>query len=121
MEKEFQKKVPELMNALGISNEKIKDCINIINDENKVRDKLIEELKNKYNIYVEKQDFPVVVYGISVDDFNKIYINHDCSRWIHIYYNDHFSKQCFDPLEQDCLNKICEYIDEIIKNINIKI
>jgi len=121
MEKEFQKIAPTLMGALGISDSEIKDCINSINEENKFRDNIIDELKKKYSLYVERQDFPVLVYGIDIDDENKIYIEHDCSRWLWIYYNDHISQTSFDPIEKDCLNDICSHIDNIIKNKNIKI
>jgi len=108
------------MKSLGISDKDIKECIDSVNDENKIRDKVIDELKKKYDLYVERQDFPVLVYAIDIDDTNKIYIEHDCSRWLWLYTDEVFKRTSFDPLNTDCYDNVCNYIDNVLMDKNIK-
>ena len=120
-EKEVLKKAPALMKKFGISDEDIKKCLNDINEENKIRDKVIKDLKKRYDLCIERELFPVIVYAIDIDTDNRIYINHDCSRWIWIYTDENINRISYDPLDNNCFDDICNHIDNILMTKDIKI
>ena len=117
--KEFNEQAPTLLKKLGYTDEEINNCINEVEKENKIRDKIIDKLKEKYHISKYREDFPVMVYSINLDDGDKVFIRHDCSKGIDVYKNDRFDYTYFDPLEDNCLEKITEHIDGLINNIKI--
>lgn len=86
--------------------------------ENKKRDDIISKLKEKYSISNYKESFPVMWYVLKDGDQN-IFIEHDCSRWIHVYKNERYNVATFDPLESDCFENITSHIDNLIINISI--
>lgn len=116
--KEFDKIAPDLLKQFGFSESEISNCMKDVESENKVRDNIISNLKNKYSISKYREDFPVMVYLLNDNDSN-IFIEHDCSRWINVYKDERYNYTSFDPLENDCLEKITNHIDSLIKNIKI--
>jgi len=117
--KEFNKKAPTFLKQLGYGDEEIKNCLNEVESENIIRDKIISQLKEKYSFSKSEENFPVMTYIMDVDDENEICIKHDCSRYIDVYKNDKYNSKFFDPLEDGCLEKITEHIDSLVKNIKI--
>ncbi len=115
---EFNKVAPDLLKQFGFSESEISDCIKDVTSENKIRDDIISKLKDKYSISKYKEDFPVMWYVIE-DGNQNIFIEHDCSRWIHVYKDEKYNSTSFDPLEDDCFEKITTHIDNLIKNIKI--
>lgn len=116
--KEFNKVAPNLLKQFGFSDNEISKCINDVASENKIRDDVISRLMDKYSMSKYKEDFPVMWYLIKDGDQN-IFIDHDCSRWLHVYKDEKYNAVTFDPLENDCLEKMIEHIDNLIKNIKI--
>lgn len=113
---EFNKAAPNLLKQFGFSESEISNCLKDIEFENKKRDEIILKLKDRYSISKYREDFPVVWYILKDEDQN-IFIEHDCSRWINVYKDERYNSTSFDPLEDDCLEKITDYINT--KNINI--
>lgn len=116
--KEFNKVAPDFLKQFGFSENEISNCIKDVELENKKRDDIISKLKDKYSISKYKDDFPVMWYVLKDGDQN-IFIEHDCSRWIHVYKNERYNYVSFDPLDNDCLEKITFHIDNLMKNISI--
>lgn len=115
---DFNKVAPDLLKQFGFSENEISNCIKDVESENKKRDVIISKLKDKYSISKYREDFPVMWYVLKDGDQN-IFIEHDCSRWIHVYKNERYNMTTFDPLENDCLENITSHIDNLIKNISI--
>lgn len=59
-----------------------------------------------------------MVYVLNNENIN-IFIEHDCSRYINVYKDERYNYVLFDPLEDDCLEKLTNHIDNLIKNIKI--
>ncbi len=117
--KEFDKVAPDLLKQFGFSESEITNCIKEVESENKIRDDVISNLKNKYSLSKYREDFPVMVYVLNDENMN-IFIEHDCSRWINVYKDDRLNYTTFDPLEDDCLDNIVTHIDDLTKNIKIQ-
>jgi len=115
---EFNKVAPNLLKQFGFDADEISNCIKDVAEENKIRDDIISKLKDKYSMSKYKEDFPIMWYVIKDGDQN-IFIDHDCSRWLNVYKDEKYNSVSFDPLEEDCLEKITEHIDNLIKNIKI--
>lgn len=116
--KEFNKVAPDFLKQLGFSESEISNCIKDITFENKIRDEIISNLKSKYSISKYREDFPVIIYYLN-DNNSNIFIEHDCSRWLLVYKGERYNYTAFDPLENDCLEKITNHIDNLIRNIKI--
>lgn len=116
--KEFNKIAPDLLKQFGFSKNEISDCIDNVTSENKIRDEIISNLKSKYSISKYRENFPVMIYQLN-DNNSNIFIEHDCSRWLLVYKDERYNYTSFDPLENDCLEKITNHIDNLIRNIKI--
>ena len=116
--REFEKVAPKLLKSFGFSDTEISNCINEVESENKVRDDVISNLKDKYSLSKYREDFPIMVYVLNNENIN-IFIEHDCSRYINVYKDERYNYVLFDPLEDDCLEKLTNHIDNLIKNIKI--
>lgn len=57
-----------------------------------------------------------MIYTIQIDD-DVIFLEHDCSPFLKIYKNDYINYKYFDPSENNCIEKITEYIDDLSKKI----
>ena len=118
MLKEFNKVAPDFLKQFGYSEEEIKNGMDEISSENKIRDDIISKLKEKYSISIYRDDFPVMTYCLN-DTNQRIFIEHDNSRWIKIYKEDNYDMTFFDPLDENCFEQISSHIDNLIKTINI--
>lgn len=53
--REFEKVAPKLLKSFGFSDTEISNCINEVGSENKVRDDVISNLKDKYSLSKYRQ------------------------------------------------------------------
>ncbi len=86
--------------------------------QNKIRENIILKIKDKYHITKFEQELTTMRYFIEEGDQN-IYIEHSFSKWIKVYTDEIYNYISFNSLEDDCLEKIIDHIDSLIKDIKI--
>lgn len=115
---ELISKYEQKINILNKENEDILEKINLLNDENNsLREKLNEEKKNneiiinKFNKIKEEND--------NLEKKNKL-LNYKCASYFNISKKSKFEQKNIED-EIECKNKIIQYLENLLKNVNLNI
>jgi len=82
------------------------------------RNQIIENLKEKYSLSKYKEELFKKIYVIDSEN-DRIFVEVNYSHFIKVYKNDDSDFASFEPLTENSINEVQEYIDSLIKNIKI--
>ncbi|MBQ8891299.1 MAG: hypothetical protein IJ068_00330 [Bacilli bacterium] len=117
-EQKFRENIPSILKLLGNNKKQIEKRLKEIDKGFYYRNQIINELKDKYSLSKYKEELFSKTYVINNND-DKIFVKVDFSHIIKIYKNDDLDYVSFEPVGENSVKEVIEYVDNLIKNIKI--